>query len=180
MAVVRRVHTAELRADELGRVRRLLDDAFGDDFTDADWDNTLGGLHTLVVQEGEIVGHVAVVQRRLLYRERWLRTGYVEGLAVRSDRRRRGLATAAMTEAERIIDRSYQLGGLCDGSGISGFYQRRGWLHWTGPTFVVTRDGMLWTPEETMVMVRVTPMTPDPALDVSEPLGCDPRRGDAW
>lgn len=180
MVDIRIVHTAELREGELDAIRRLLDDAFGEEFTREDWDNTLGGMHTVVAEHGEIVGHVAVVQRRLLYRERWLRTGYVEGLAVRSDRRRRGFASAAMKEAERIIERSYQLGALSDGTRIAGFYQRRGWLHWPGPTFVVTRHGMRWTPEEATIMVRTTPRTPEPALDVSEPLGCDPRPGDVW
>jgi len=120
-----------------------------------------------------------VVQRRLLHQDRAVRTGYVEALAVRGDRRRRGYAAAAMSEAEQVIDRAYELGALSDGTGIDGFYQRRGWRTWTGPTFVVGSDGPQWTPDEDGgVLVRRTPTSP--ALDLSAPLGCDWRAGDVW
>src|SRR6266508_2504972 len=153
---LRTCHTAELRTAELGELRRLLDAAYGARFTDADWDHALGGLHTLVLEQGELVGHVSVVQRR-----------------------RRGYAAAAMHEAEQAIDRAYDLGALSDGTGIDGFYQRRGWRTWTGPTFVVGPDGPRWTPDEDGgVLVRPTPTSP--ALDLSAPLGCDWRVGDVW
>ena len=178
-AELRTCHTAELRPAELGEIRRLLDGAYGARFTDADWEHALGGLHTLVLEQGALVGHVSVVQRRLLHQERAVRTGYVEALAVRGDRRRRGYAAAAMSEAERVIDRAYDLGALSDGTGIDGFYQRRGWRTWTGPTFVVGPDGPRWTPDEDGgVLVRRTPTSP--ALDLSAPLGCDWRVGDVW
>jgi len=103
----------------------------------------------------------------------------VEALAVRDDRRRRGYAAAAMGEAEQVIDRAYDLGALSDGTGIDGFYQRRGWRTWTGPTFVVGPSGPEWTPDEDGgVLVRRT--LTSPALDLSAPLGCDWRVGDVW
>jgi aminoglycoside 2'-N-acetyltransferase I len=178
-AELRTCHTAELRPAELDAIRRLLDGAFGGRFTDADWDHTLGGLHTLVLEQGELVGHVSVVQRRLLHQDRAVRTGYVEGLAVRGDRRRRGYAAAAMGAAEQVIDRAYDLGALADGTGIDGFYQRRGWRTWAGPTFVVGPGGPEWTPgDDGGVLVRPTPTSP--ALDLGAPLGCDWRDGDVW
>jgi aminoglycoside 2'-N-acetyltransferase I len=110
MTQLRTCHPAELRSAELAAVRGLLDEAYGARFTDEDWDHTLGGLHTFALEQGEPVGHVAVVQRRLLHQDRSLRTGYVEALAVRGDRRRRGLAAAAMGEAERVIRRRLRPG----------------------------------------------------------------------
>jgi aminoglycoside 2'-N-acetyltransferase I len=179
MVELRTRHTAELSTAELGELRRLLDAAFGGRFTDADWDHALGGLHTLVLEQGELVGHVSVVQRQLLHQERSVRTGYVEALAVRGDRRRQGYAAAAMSEAERVIDRGYDLGALSDGTGIDGFYQRRGWRTWAGPTFVISPSGRQWTPDEDGgVLVRRTPTSP--ALDLSAPLGCEWRAGDVW
>jgi aminoglycoside 2'-N-acetyltransferase I len=172
-------HTAELGAAERRAVRRLLDGVYGPDFNDDDWDHTLGGLHTLVLEEGTLVGHVAVVQRQLLHQGRSIHTGYVEALAVRGDRRRRGYAAAAMHRAEQAIDAAYELGALSDGTGIEGFYQRRGWVAWTGPTFVISPDGVRWTSEEDgSVLVRSTPASP--ALDLAAPLGCDWRDGDVW
>ena len=46
-------------------------------------------MHALIWEDQELVGHAAVVQWRLLYREA-LTHGYVEAVAVREDRRRRG------------------------------------------------------------------------------------------
>jgi aminoglycoside 2'-N-acetyltransferase I len=176
---LRTVHTADLAPSERHAVRRLLDNAFDGRFGGDDWDHTLGGLHTLVLVQGELVGHVAVVQRRLLYGGESLRTGYVEGLAVRQDRRRQGLADAAMTEAERIILAAYDIGALSDGTNIEGFYQRRGWLTWRGPTSVVSPTGPRRTAEDDgSVLVLPTPTRPD--LDLAEGLACDWRPGDVW
>src|SRR5438093_5269319 len=163
MAQLRRAHTAELSTAELSEVRRLLDGAYAERFSDDDWDHTVGGVHVLVIEQGDLVGHVAVVQRRLLHSDRAVRAGYVEGLAVRGDRRRRGHAAAAMTEAERVIERAYDLGALSDGTGIEGYYQRRGWLAWAGPTFVLGPDGPRWTPEEAgPVLLRRPAAHPEP------------------
>lgn len=84
----RTAHTADLDDDTKTAVRALMDAAF-DGVSDDAFDNTLGGVHALVFEDGELIGHASVVQRRLLHRGRALRSGYIEGVAVRSDRRRR-------------------------------------------------------------------------------------------
>ena len=179
MGDLRTVHTADLADSERNAIRRLLDDAFGGRFDDDDWEHTLGGLHVLLAEDGEIVGHAAVVARRLLHAGRAIRTGYVEALAVRSDRRRRGLADLAMTEAERVIRRAYDLGALSDGTGIPGFYNRRGWQTWTGPTYALGPDGPVRTADEDgSVLVRPTPT--GPPLELHRPITCDWRPGDVW
>ncbi|HEV2726886.1 MAG TPA: GNAT family N-acetyltransferase, partial [Solirubrobacterales bacterium] len=96
MATVELLHTAHLPARALAAARSLLDDAFDGDFDDEDWDHTLGGLHALAWDGGELVGHGAVVQRRLLHGGRALRTGYVEAVAVAPAHRRSGVASALM------------------------------------------------------------------------------------
>ncbi|HSV65569.1 MAG TPA: GNAT family N-acetyltransferase, partial [Mycobacteriales bacterium] len=86
MAEVRTAHTADLDAGILKAARALLDDVFAGDMTDHDWEHALGGVHALAWEGAELVGHAAVVQRRLLHGGRALRTGYVEGVGVRADR----------------------------------------------------------------------------------------------
>jgi len=173
-------HTDDLSADELRRLRAFLDDAFEGEFEDPDWEHTLGGLHVLVVGEGrELVGHAAVVQRRLLHRDLALRTGYVEGLAVRRDRRRLGYAGMAMATAARVILAAYDLGALSDGTGIDGFYERRGWVRWRGPSWVLAPGGLERT-EEDDGGILVLPTPTSPQLDATGSLVCDWRPGDVW
>jgi aminoglycoside 2'-N-acetyltransferase I len=58
-------HTSQVDTLVLAAARALLDEAFGGDFDDFDWEHALGGIHALAWDEGELVGHGAVVQRRL-------------------------------------------------------------------------------------------------------------------
>jgi aminoglycoside 2'-N-acetyltransferase I len=99
---LRTAHTADLDDETRAAVRALMDAAF-DGVSDDTFDNVLGGVHALVVEDGELIGHASVVQRRLLHGGRALRTGYIEGVAVRSDRRRRGHGDAMMAALERIV-----------------------------------------------------------------------------
>lgn len=172
-------HTADVDDAVLAEVERLLEDAFEGGWDASDWEHTLGGMHVLVRDEGELVGHASVVQRRIVCADRAIRTGYVEALAVRSDRRREGIGSLAMAAAERVIHRGYDLGALADGTGIDGYYERRGWLRWLGPTAVVTPAGVVRTPEEDGgVLVLRTPTSPK--LDLARTIACDWRPGDVW
>ena len=111
MALLRTAHTADLDPATLASARALLYDVF-DDMTDDDWEHALGGVHALIWAGPELVGHGSVVQRRLVYRGRALRTGYVEGVGVRADQRNRGHGSAIMTELERVVRNAYDLGAL--------------------------------------------------------------------
>ena len=92
MIDVRVAHTAWLAAGELAAIRALLDDAFRGGFSDDDFEHGLGGIHAVVREGDDLVAHGSVVMRRLLHEGRALRTGYVEAVAVRADRRRLGRA----------------------------------------------------------------------------------------
>jgi aminoglycoside 2'-N-acetyltransferase I len=131
-----------------------------------------------VLRDGaDLIAHAAVVQRQLVHGELPIRTGYVEAVAVREDRRGRGHGLAVMAEAERVIAAAYDLGALS--SGLEGFYERSGWLRWRGPTYVVAPAGLTRTEEDDGgVLVLRTPTSPD--LDLTGPLACDWRSGDVW
>jgi aminoglycoside 2'-N-acetyltransferase I len=179
MTRLRSATTAELSGAELAAVRRLLFDAFGGRFDDHDWEHTLGGVHVLADEDDRVVAHGAVVSRLLTTGGRELRTGYVEGVATRSDRRGRGLATLVMGEVGRVIERDHELGALSDGTGIPGFYQRLGWETWQGPTWVAGPRGRARTADDDgSVLVLRTPATAE--LDPTAPITCDWRPGDVW
>src|SRR5690606_30707377 len=78
--VIRTAHTSELDSDTLRAARALLEAAFDGELTAQDWDNCLGGIHALAWEDDELVGHAAVIQRRLVHAGRALRAGYVEGV----------------------------------------------------------------------------------------------------
>ncbi|WP_376775127.1 GNAT family N-acetyltransferase [Saccharopolyspora phatthalungensis] len=176
MAELRLAHTADLDGTTIKAARALLWDVF-DDMTEHDWEHCLGGIHALVWEHGELVGHAAVVQRRLLHAGRALRTGYVEGVAVRADRRRRGIGAAMMTELERVVRGAYELGALGASDDGAAFYQARGWQRWQGPTFALTPTGTRRTPEEDGAIYVLPVATP---LDPTGDLTCDWREGDVW
>ena len=116
--------------------------------TDDDWDHALGGQHALLWEGGRLVAHAALVQRRLTAGAQQLRTGYVEGVAVRADRRGRGYGAAVMEVLEREIARSYDVGALGSSELGAGFYRARGWQVWRGPTWARTPNGLMRTAEE--------------------------------
>ena len=177
MVTVEVLHTAHVPAGTLVAVRRLLDEAFAGHFDDADWDHTLGGLHALAWQDGELVGHGAVVQRRLVLGGRALRAGYVEGVAVWPGHRRRGVASAVMSELEELVRGAYDLGALSASDDGAALYTARGWQRWRGPTSVLTPSGTVRTPDDDGAVLVLPGAVP---LDLDETLTCDWRDGDVW
>ena len=108
---LRTAHTADLAPGTLTAIRDLMNAVF-DGVSDDTFDNALGGLHALLSEDGELIAHGSVVQRRLLHGGRALRTGYVEGVAVHPAHRRHGHGGTVMAELERIIQAAVgQLGG---------------------------------------------------------------------
>ncbi|GAC1321089.1 MAG: aminoglycoside N-acetyltransferase AAC(2')-Ic [Thermoleophilaceae bacterium] len=174
---LRVAHTADLDRSTLSAARALLDAVFEDDMTDHDWEHSLGGMHALCFEGGELVGHAAVVQRRLLHERRALRVGYVEGVAVRADRRRRGHAGAMMEALERVVRGAYEIGALGATEQAARLYAARGWQPWRGPTAAMTPEGIRRTPEEDGG-VYVLPVAV--GLDLEGELTCDWRDGDLW
>ena len=176
MTQLRTLHTADLDADTRSAIRALMDAAF-DGVSDDTYENVLGGIHTLVIDDGELVGHASVVQRRMLHGGLALRTGYIEGVAVRADRRRRGHGDAMMAVLERYVRSGYQLGALGASTDGAGLYTSRGWQLWRGPVSAMTPDGIKRTPGSDGA-IYVLPVSGP--LDLSGELTCDWRPASVW
>jgi aminoglycoside 2'-N-acetyltransferase I len=170
MVIVR--HTAQLSAEELTAARALCDASYGD-FGDADWEHALGGMHALVLEDGVLVAHGALVLRRLLHRGRALRCGYVEAVATDPGRRRRGHGHAVMAELEALAP-AYDLLALCSSREGRPLYEARGWALWRGAASAITPDGPRQTPDEDSIYVL------GGAVDLDAPIACDWREGDLW
>ena len=169
-------HTSALGSATLAATRRLLDEAFAaEEFSDDDWENALGGIHVLLLDGDEPIGHAAVVQRQLLHRERALRAGYVEGVAVHADCRELGLGAALMDSIEEVVRRIYDVGALNASDDAERFYAARGWRPWQGRLSALTPEGVRATPDEN---VYVLPH--HTSVDPTSNLICDWREGDLW
>jgi aminoglycoside 2'-N-acetyltransferase I len=177
VAELRTAHTADLDAPTLAKARALLDEAFQGDMSDHDWEHALGGIHALLWEGDELIGHASVVQRRLLHGGRALRTGYVEGVGVRADRRRRGHGDALMQAVEEVVRGAYELGALAASDDAVPLYTRRGWRRWEGPTSALTPTGIVRTEDDDGALYVLEVSNP---IDLAGALVCDWRDGDVW
>jgi aminoglycoside 2'-N-acetyltransferase I len=170
-------HSAHLNSAKRREVRSLLDSAYGGDFSDHDWEHGLGGMHVLLWEGPDLVGHGAVVQRCLICGGRPMRAGYIEAVAIRPDHRRQGFATIIMRELEHIIRSAYHLGALSASADGAALYRALGWTLWTGPSAVLTPDGVQRT-EDDDGAIYVLPL--NSGVETSSEIICDWRDGDVW
>ena len=180
----RLVHTADLDSETREGARQMVIDAFGAgeiDFTDADWEHSLGGMHALICVRGALIAHGAVVQRRMIYQDTALRCGYLEAVAVREDWRGQGLAMAVMDGLEQVLRGAYQLGALSASEAGRPLYVSRGWLPWQGTTSVLAPAGLTRTPDDDRsLFVLPVGLPNEMELDTTADITCDWRDGDAW
>ena len=176
MIEFRTAHTADLDTGTRLALRRLLESVF-ESVSDDTYENTLGGSHALIFDDGDLIGHASVVPRRVLHQGKALRAGYVEGVAVREDHRRRGHGATLMAEAERVARSAFDLGALGASEAGSRLYASRGWQPWQGPLSALTPDGIRRTPE---VEGYVYVLAVSARLDLAGELTCDWRDGALW
>lgn len=175
--IIRTAPTHELGPDRLRALRAMLDTAFDGDFSDEDWDHTLGGLHAWAEDAHGIAAHGSLVMRRVLHRGRSHRIGYVEGVAVRAGLRRQGLGGRVMAELERAIDGAYAFGALSASDAGAALYTARGWRLWRGRIETLGPAGIVrLADEEDSTYLR--PAAGRPLPDPADPLVFDWRDGD--
>jgi aminoglycoside 2'-N-acetyltransferase I len=170
------VRSEDLTDEALAEIRALLVEAFDGNFSEDDWEHTLGGWH-VIARDGAVVAHAALVERVLEIGGRFCRAGYVEGVATAPSRQREGLGSTVMRRIEELLEGEFELGALSTGS--HAFYERAGWERWHGPTFVRQGDDVVRTADEDDgVMVLRYGSTADVSLAL--PISVEARAGDDW
>lgn len=173
--------THELGEHQLGAVEALVRAAFGNRFVDHDWDHILGGTHAIAIAGETVVGHAAVVPRRMRIARQPVHVGYVEGVAVDADVRRQRIGQRVMAPLHDIIRFEYDLGALATSDGATAFYRSLGWWQWKGKTLADIPSGTVPTPEEDGgIYVYRGRMKLDLNALRHEDLACDWRPGDLW
>lgn len=166
--------TGSLTGEQLAAIRVLLDDAFEGEFSDDDWQHSVGGVHAMVARGDQVVAHASVVPRTLTVGARDVDAGYVEAVAVTPALQGTGLGTTVMAAIATVIATDFELGALSTGEWP--FYERLGWVRWRGPTWVRERDGTLRRTEEEDDGIMVLA----PTVDITQRIVCDTRAGDDW
>ncbi|MFH8473326.1 GNAT family N-acetyltransferase [Streptomyces sp. NPDC018000] len=141
-------HTYRLTPAALDEIHTFLETVFEGDFSDDDWDHSLGGIHACVRDGSGLLAHGSVAQRRVIHEGRSYRIGYVEAVAVRADRRREGLGGQVMAALEQVIDGAYAFGALSASAAGAALYAERGWQVWPGRIAVLGRNGVERLPDE--------------------------------
>jgi aminoglycoside 2'-N-acetyltransferase I len=173
------VHLEVVRHDalsesELAAIVQLCTQAFGEPFDEIIRLHT-GGAHVLGTLDGVLVSHASWVPR-LLQPDGlpMLQTAYVEEVATHPAYQKRGFGSAVMRRLAEEIQ-GFELGALA--TGYIGFYERLGWEVWRGKTAIRTPKGIIETPNETVMILRL-PSTP--ALDTSGLITAEWREGELW
>jgi aminoglycoside 2'-N-acetyltransferase I len=170
--------TADLSATDLEAVHRLMDAAFGERFSEADWKHATGGMHFFIRRPGGgVVSHASVVGRTLESAGAQMSTGYVEAVATQPELQGRGLATAVMLRVAEFIEAQFDIGALS--SGTPWFYERLGWTKWRGATWCREEGQLVRTADEDGG-VFVLSSRHSPPLDVDGDIAVEWRTGDVW
>jgi aminoglycoside 2'-N-acetyltransferase I len=164
--------TARARDEILG----LCDRAYSEDLRDA-FRSFRDPIHVFATVEGAIVSHALWITRWLAPGDRApLRTAYVEAVATDPAYQHRGLATAVMkTLIGEVAD--FDLAALCPSDDGQRLYGRLGWETWCGPLAIRRGTEMIATPDESIMIHR---LTGSPPLDLTDPLSAEWRPGELW
>lgn len=157
-------------------LRALLWSSF-EHFTEDDWQHTLGGVHVVAREGRQVMGHAAVVPRRVYVGGEERPVGYVEGVAVGAAERSSGVGSTVMREVGDILGETGLLGVLS--TSAHGFYRRLGWERWRGPSFVIEEGRPRRTAEEDDGIMVLRGHAGEP-VDLTSPIAVDARPGDDW
>ena len=168
------LHADQLTSQQLADIHALCDRAYQADLeplfrTFSDTTHVLGWWNSA------IVSHAMWVTRWLQPSSQPpLRTAYVEMVATEPEFQGRGFATAVMRRLASAIH-DFQLGGLSPAEPM--LYEKLGWVFWQGPLFIRTPGGLLSTPEDSVMILRL-PGTPP--LVLTSALSAEWREGELW
>jgi aminoglycoside 2'-N-acetyltransferase I len=168
------LHADQLTSGQLAEIHALCNRAYEADleplfrtFADA--------THVIGMWGSSMVSHAMWVTRWLQPGNQTpLRTAYVEMVATEPQFQGRGFATAVMRRLASAIH-DFELGGLSPAEPM--LYTRLGWVFWQGPLFIRSQDGLISTPDGSLMILRL-PKTPP--LDLTLPLSAEWREGELW
>ena len=171
------LHADQLTSQQLAEIHTLCNRAYSVYGVDLEplFRTFTDTTHVLGWWGSVIVSHAMWVTRWLQPSDQPpLRTAYVEMVATEPQFQGRGFATAVMRRLASAIH-DFEMGGLSPAE--PKLYEKLGWVFWQGPLFIRTKDGLLSTLED-QIMILQLPKTPP--LDLTLPLSAEWREGELW
>jgi GNAT superfamily N-acetyltransferase len=171
---IERVAGRDLRAETRTALLAVCEAAYGEPMR-AYLEDIGPGEHLLGLEDGMPVSHLMWVTRCLEPEGMaQLRTAYVELVATAPDARGRGYATRLLESVPGLVG-DYDLAALSPAT--ERLYTRLGWRYWRGPLSIRSDSGLVPTPDEQIMYLRL-PRTPP--LDDTQPLSAEWRPGEVW
>jgi aminoglycoside 2'-N-acetyltransferase I len=167
----------QLKSEQLAEIHALCKRAYAVYGVDVEplFQTFVDTVHVVGWLDSQPVSHAMWVTRWLQANNQPpLRTAYVEMVATEPEFQGRGFATAVMRRLASAIH-DFELGGLSPAEPI--LYEKLGWVFWQGPLFIRTQDGLISTPDGS-VMILQLPKTPP--LDLTLALSAEWREGELW
>jgi len=171
------LHNNQLTSEQLTEIHALCNRAYAVYDVDLEplFQTFTDVTHVLGWLRSAIVSHAMWVTRWLQPgNQRQLRTAYVEMVATEPEYQGRGFAKAVMRRLASAIS-DYELGGLSPAEPM--LYTNLGWEFWKGPLLIRAHDGLISTPDCSVMILRL-PKTPP--LDMTLPLSAEWREGELW
>ena len=136
-----------------------------------------GGWHFLAHHENVLVSH-ALVTTRWLQPEGYslLKTAYIDAVATLPEYQGQGYGRALMRTLASDIDYEYVV--ACLETEKTNFYERLGWEVWRGPLAGISEEGLIPTPEQSVIMILRLSRTP--ALNLESMLTIECQDGRIW
>jgi aminoglycoside 2'-N-acetyltransferase I len=171
---IERVATSALSVEARAALLALCDAAYGEPMARY-LDDVGPGEHLLGWRDGRLVSHLMWVTRELQPAGMApLRTAYVELVATGPESQGRGYATQLLEAFPPLVG-DYQLAALSPAT--DGLYRRLGWRFWRGPLTIRTDAGLVPTPDEQIMILR---LARTPLLDDTVALSAEWRPGEVW
>jgi aminoglycoside 2'-N-acetyltransferase I len=170
------VPTYQLDMAQRAAIVRLCTAAFAQDFSALFDLVPLTAFHILARLDQVLIAHATWMPRWFQPDQQpLLRTAYVDAVATIPAYHDQGIGSLVMRElVSRIQD--YDLAGLA--TSRATFYQHLGWECWQGPLSARMAHGLIPTPDEQVMILRL-PRTPAD-LDLTLPLSVEWRAGSVW
>ncbi len=157
-------------------IRELLHGSFEGDFSEQDWQHTLGEYRFLGHIDDELIAHGAVVPRKLIIDGEITTAGYVEAIAVKQTFWRNGHGTALMRAITEHCLSAFSISMLSTDE--KAFYRRLGWSEFTGESYVLMDGREVRSAEEDDGLMFLPGLaTTKKAINR---VVCELREGDAW